>query len=64
MTRYVYSGLASKFVLTELGFEKAHIRSKYEAGYKRRSYYEKCVPVSWVEKGFVKEVPLDVQVQS
>lgn len=48
-----------KFVLTELGFEESRIRAKYKENSAMRKQYESCVPVGWIEKGWVKEVKID-----
>lgn len=52
--QYVKTKSGNVFVLTELGAEQAHIRSKYVD--LKTTQYLHTVPKSWVEKGFVEEV--------
>ena len=44
-----------KFVLTDYGFEITRIRVKFEEK-SSRLRYEKAVPKSWIDNGYVKEV--------
>lgn len=48
-----------KFCLTLFGAEKEYVRSHFECGFKNKSMYERKVPVTWVEKGYVMEVAND-----
>lgn len=45
-----------KFSLTEFGVEEPRIRTKFETGSVTLAQYEKAVPKSWIDKGYVKEV--------
>ena len=56
MVKYVNAKPGMKWQLTELGFELGRVRAKYEMSYSHRTQYEKQVPASWVEKGYVSEV--------
>ena len=44
--------------LTELGFEIGRIRNKFALDNPQRKAYLGTVPASWVEKGYVQEVPV------
>lgn len=54
--KYAKAMAGKKFTLTEFGFEQAHVRSKFEYGFKLREKYQKSVPETWVQKGYVVEV--------
>jgi len=56
MNRTVTAKKGHKFVLTELGFEIGRIAAKYEASYPN-TQYQHHVPESWLNKGYVMEVP-------
>ena len=45
-----------KFVLTASGGAIPRIRAKYEVTYERKFVYEKTVPQSWIDNGYVREV--------
>lgn len=49
-----------KWALTELGIEIGRVRAKFELGYKQRALYESRCPKSWVDAGYVREVPREV----
>ena len=46
----------NKFTLTAFGAEDSRIRAKYEIHHPNYKQYQKSVPSSWIEKGYVKEV--------
>lgn len=52
------AGKGNHFVLTEKGYEKTpdHVKPEREVG-KPVAGFERKVPSSWVEKGYVVEVP-------
>ena len=54
MITYVYAQDDKKFVLTEFGFEKSYVRCRYISGSEQKVRYEKKVPVTWVEKEYVR----------
>lgn len=54
MITYVYAPEGKKFVLTEFGFEKSYVRCRYLVGSEQKARYEKKVPISWVEKEYVR----------
>lgn len=56
MNKTVKAKKGYKFVLTELGFEIGRIAAKYETSYNSTQYHH-MVPQSWIEKGYVMEVP-------
>lgn len=45
-----------KFSITAFGAEESRIRTKFEIGSTTLLQYEKAVPKSWIDKGYVKEV--------
>ena len=45
-----------KWALTENGLEISRIRAKFEKTYHNRQAYEKQVPISWYDNGWVTEV--------
>ena len=54
--KFVKVSEGKKFVLTEDGMAIPRIRAKYEVTYERKFVYEKTVPQSWVDRGYVVEV--------
>ena len=57
MNKTVTAKKGNKFTLTAIGFEIGRIAAKYEENYAHRNQYLHTVPQSWVEKGYVQEVP-------
>lgn len=55
-----YPRVGYRWALTELGFEIGRIRAKYELSYSQRALYEQRCPKSWVDSGYVREVPREV----
>lgn len=45
-----------KWTLTSRGLEIGRVRNKFEKNYPQRTNYEKKVPVSWADNGWVVEV--------
>ncbi len=56
MNKVIKAKKGHKFVLTALGFEIGRIAAKYETSY-HSTQYQHTVPESWLEKGYVMEVP-------
>lgn len=56
MNKYINAKLGRKWTPTLVGLEQGKVRAKYELDSKSRQQYEKQVPASWVEKGYVQEV--------
>lgn len=54
--KFVRAREGKKFVLTAAGGEISRIRAKFETTYERKFVYEKTVPQSWVDNGYVREV--------
>lgn len=50
-----------KFSLTALGANFTYVRVKFLKTCKTYKRYQHCVPVNWVEKGYVVEVKEDAQ---
>ena len=64
MITYMYAPEDKKFVLTEFGFEKSYVRCRYISGSEQKTRYEKKVPTTWVEKGYVELTERRVGVES
>ena len=60
MIKMVKSAPGMKYTLTLIGAEIPKVRGKYEGSSPTQKMYQHCVPVSWVEKGWVREVKEDV----
>lgn len=45
-----------RYTLTALGAEDSRIRAKYEISNPNYSQYQRSVPSSWIDKGYVEEV--------
>lgn len=56
MVKYVSAKRGNRFILTELGFEQARVRGKFNSERVEHLKYRHHVPASWVEKGYVVEV--------
>jgi hypothetical protein len=56
MVTYKAAKKGYKWALTGTGFELGRVRNKFEKDYPQRTLYEKKVPVSWFEKGWVVEM--------
>lgn len=56
MTTYKRATIGNKFCVTELGFEIGRVRTKFENSSQLKNQYERCVPSSWVDNGWVEEV--------
>lgn len=50
-----------EYRLTGYGLEFSRIRVKFEKNYVNRKQYEKKVPVSWLENGYVTESKINEQ---
>lgn len=53
MVKYVNAPQNKKWCLTELGLEMGRIRCKFENEGRLKKQYEKVVPESWVNNGYV-----------
>lgn len=56
MVKFISARKGYIFALTELGVEQPRIRAKFNKDHSLYKQYQRCVPVSWVEKGWVKEI--------
>jgi len=54
--KYKKAGIGKMFAITEFGLEHSYVRDKFVQGFKLRYKYQKSVPETWVEKGYVTEV--------
>ena len=45
-----------KFAISEFGLEHGHVRRRFEETSMLKKQYERSVPESWIEKGYVEEV--------
>lgn len=59
MVKYKSAKLGYKFVLTEKGFEVPRVRGKFEKNSPHRSIYEKKLPASWYDNGWVTETKME-----
>ena len=64
MAEFTHVRKGYKFVVTDAGKQIGKIRAKYEDGYVQKVTYEKSVPLIWVTNGYVKEVPVNGEIES
>lgn len=64
MAEWKKARIGYHWVLTDYGLEFTRVRSKFEKNYVHRDQYAVRVPLSWVEKGYVKESKKYVEKQS
>ena len=59
MTVYSYAKEGYKFAPSESAKNLGRVTAKFSPDSRMRKQYEKVVPVSWVEKNWVIEVPVE-----